>query len=72
MAKVEDERGGVMRSVSEGGSERIMVQARRLGASGLFAAPVDVDVLQGAIRAAMSEEVGELIFSPPRALRAGP
>jgi len=40
--------------VTASGSERIMVQARRLGASGVFAAPVDVDVLQGAIRAAMS------------------
>ncbi len=40
--------------VTASGSERIMLQARRLGASGVFAAPVDVDVLQGAIRAAMS------------------
>jgi len=30
-----------------------MVQARRLGASGVFAAPVDVDVLKRAVRAAM-------------------
>ncbi len=40
--------------VTASGSERIMAHARRLGASGVFAAPVDVDVLPGAIRAAMS------------------
>ena len=40
--------------VTASGSERIMVQARRLGASGVFGAPVDLDVLQGAIREAMS------------------
>jgi CheY-like chemotaxis protein len=39
--------------VTASGSERIMRRARSLGAREVFAAPVDVEVLKGAIRAAM-------------------
>jgi DNA-binding response OmpR family regulator len=39
--------------VTASGSERIRAHARRLGASQIFAAPVDIEVLKGAIRAAM-------------------
>jgi hypothetical protein len=73
VAKVEDKRDGVTRSVSRPAEGRVRVllggpdsdlrralgsvmraAGRRLGASGVFAAPVDAEVLQGAIRAAMS------------------
>ena len=36
------------------GSGRMAAEARRLGASGVFTTPVDVDVLKGAVRNAMA------------------
>ena len=48
-----DLRRALASAIRADGCDVIMVQARRLGASGVFAAPVDVDVLKRAVRAAM-------------------
>jgi FixJ family two-component response regulator len=40
--------------VTGSGSGRMAAEARRLGASGVFTTPVDVDVLKGAVRNAMA------------------